>query len=442
MNSIFLVLKREYLTRVKKKTFLLATILTPLIFPAIIFTIVYFATREKESRSDEILVIDESGLFSNVFDITSFQFTYIDEDIEEAKKTFTDKGAFGLLYLPKLDVQPDRINFDDFEFYSKTNASIGSLSSMERAIRGRLEDLKLERSGLDKDVIDNLQVRVNLNPFNITETGESTKSNSKLSFAIGYGTGFLIYMFIFIYGSQIMQSVLDEKTSRIVEVIVSSVRPFNLMLGKVLGVGAVGFTQLLIWFVLIGGLSTAGLTIMSGGGSEVILEAASQQVPAEALEMTEQQQVAADIQEMIASVPVVKILACFLFFFLGAYFLYGAMYAAIGSAVDSIQDAQQFMFPIILPILAAIMSMFFVLEDPNGGLAVTLSLIPFTSPIIMMARIPFGVPDWQLALSMILLVGGFIGTIWMAGRVYRIGILMYGAKVNWKTISKWFTMKV
>lgn len=442
MNSIFLVLKREYLTRVKKKTFLLATILTPLIFPAIIFTIFYFATREKESRSDEILVIDESGLFSNVFDITSFQFTYIDEDIEEAKKTFTDKGAFGLLYLPKLDVQPDRINFDDFEFYSKTNASIGSLSDMERAIRGRLEDLKLERSGLDKEVIDNLQVRVNLNPFNITETGESTKSNSKLSFAIGYGTGFLIYMFIFIYGSQIMQSVLDEKTSRIVEVIVSSVRPFNLMLGKVLGVGAVGFTQLLIWFVLIGGLSTAGLTIMSGGGSEVILEAASQQVPAEALEMTEQQQVAADIQEMIASVPVVKILACFLFFFLGAYFLYGAMYAAIGSAVDSIQDAQQFMFPIILPILAAIMSMFFVLEDPNGGLAVTLSLIPFTSPIIMMARIPFGVPDWQLALSMILLVGGFIGTIWMAGRVYRIGILMYGAKVNWKTISKWFTMKV
>ncbi|MHA7100043.1 ABC-2 type transport system permease protein [Roseivirga pacifica] len=442
MNSIFLVLKREYLTRVKKKSFLLTTILTPLIFPAIIFTIVYFATREKESRSDEILVIDESGLFSNAFDITSFQFTYIDEDVAEAKKNFGDKGAFGLLYLPNVDVQPDKIQFDGFEFYSKTNASMGSLSSMERAIRGRLEDLKLDRSGLDKEVIDNLKVSVSLNSFNITDAGESKKSNSKLSFAIGYGTGFLIYMFIFVYGSQIMQSVLDEKTSRIVEVIVSSVRPFNLMLGKVLGVGAVGFTQLLIWFVLIGVLSTAGLTIMSGGGSDAIMEAASQQVPAEAVEMTQQQVAAAEIQEMIASVPVVKILACFLFFFLGAYFLYGALYAAIGSAVDSIQDAQQFMFPIILPILAAIMSMFFVLEDPNGGLAVTLSLIPFTSPIIMMARIPFGVPDWQLALSMVLLIAGFIGTIWMAGRVYRIGILMYGAKVNWKTISKWFTMKV
>lgn len=446
MNQILLVLKREYLTRVKKKTFLLATILTPLIFPAIILTIVYFATREKESRSEEILVLDQSGLFSEAFDITTYDFQYIEGDLEDAKQTMTDKGAFGLLYIPSFEVSdPAKINYSGFELYTKTNASVSSINRMERSIRNRLESIKLQNSGLDKEVIDNLRVRVNLDSFNLSESGETKKSNSQLSFGIGYATGFLIYMFIFIYGSQIMQSVLDEKTSRIVEVIVSSVRPFNLMMGKVLGVGAVGFTQLLIWFVLIGGLSTAGLTIMAGGGSEAIVEAASQQMPAEAMDavqLTQQQEMVGEIQEMIASVPVVKILACFLFYFLGAYFLYGALYAAIGSAVDSIQDAQQFMFPIILPILAAIMSMFFVLDDPNGGLAVTMSLIPFTSPIIMMARIPFGVPDWQLALSMVLLIAGFVGTIWMAGRVYRVGILMYGAKVNWKAISKWFTMKV
>lgn len=446
MNQIFLVLKREYLTRVKKKTFLLATILTPLIFPALILTIVYFATKEKESRSEEILVLDQSGLFTDAFDVSSFDFQSIEGDLESAKKQMSDQNSFGVLYIPDFEVtDPSKIEYSGFELYTKTNASVSEISRMKRSIRTRLESIKLNNSGLDKELIDNLSVRVDLDSYNLSDSGEAKKSNSQLSYAVGYGTGLLIYMFIFIYGSQIMQSVLDEKTSRIVEVIVSSVRPFNLMMGKVLGVGAVGFTQLLIWFVLIGGLSTAGLSMMAGAGSDVMVEAASNQMPVEAMEaveLTQQQEMVSDIQEMIASVPVVKILICFLFYFLGAYFLYGALYAAIGSAVDSIQDAQQFMFPIILPILAGIMSMFFVLEDPNGGLAVTMSLIPFTSPIIMMARIPFGVPDWQLALSMALLILGFVATIWMAGRVYRVGILMYGAKVNWKTISKWFTMKV
>lgn len=443
MKQIFLVFKREYLTRVKKKSFLLATILTPLIMPLIILTIVYFATKEKDSRSDEILVLDKSGFFDETFDVTSFDFQFIEGDLESAKTEFLDKGAFGLLYIPEVDLSDASVKaFEGFELYSKTNPSINAISRIEGVIRNKLEDIKLEKSGLDPVVIENLQVSVDLSSFNISDSGESTESNSKLSFAIGYGTGFLIYMFIFIYGSQIMQSVLDEKTSRIVEVIISSVRPFQLMMGKVLGVGAVGFTQLLIWFVLIGGLSTLGLSILAGN-SDVMMEAATQQVPGEAMEqLTEQQEMVAEIQGMIASVPVVKILLCFLFYFLGAYFLYGALYAAIGSAVDSIQDASQFMFPIIIPIIGAIMAMFFVLDDPNSGLAVTLSLIPLTSPIIMMARLPFGVPGWELALSMVLLIGGFMGTIWFAGRVYRVGILMHGVKVNYKTIAKWFTMKV
>ena len=440
MNKIFLVLKREYLTRVKKKSFLLATLLTPLVIPTIIFAIAYFATRDKDSGHDEIRVLDQSGYFENVFDVSGYDFTFVTGSLDDQKAKFDDEGAFGLLYIPELDLSDISVSrFEGFEFYSTTNPSFRTLESIERAMERRIEDLKLQRSGLDADVVANLQARVGLDTFNITETGEAKESNSGLSYAIGYGMGFLIYMFIFVYGGQIMQSVLDEKTSRIVEVIVSSVRPFQLMMGKVLGVGAVGFTQLLIWIVLIGGLSTLGMGILSGG-NDVMMEAASQQMPQEA--MSQQQEMAANIQGMIASVPVVKILLCFLFFFLGAYFLYGALYAAVGSAVDSLQDAQQFMFPIIIPIIVSIMAMFFVLEDPNGGLAVTLSMIPLTSPIIMMARIPFGVPDWQLALSMVLLIAGFVGTIYIAGRIYRIGILMYGVKVNWKVMKKWFTMKV
>ena len=440
MKQIFLVLKREYLTRVKKKSFLLATILTPLILPALIFGIAYFATRDKDSRHEEILVLDESGYFAEVFDASGYEFNYTTANLEELKSTFAEKGAFGVLYIPAVDLSDISVRrFDGFQFFSETNASIRTMERLENQIESRLKDLKLQRSGLDHSVIENLQVNANLSTFNITESGEAKESNSGLSFAVGYGTGFLIYMFIFVYGGQIMQSVLDEKTNRIVEVIVSSVRPFQLMMGKVLGVGAVGFTQILIWIVLMATLSTVGISMLSGG-NEVMMEAASQQMPQEA--MTQQQEMAANIQSMIASVPVAKILVCFLFYFLGAYFLYGALYAAVGSAVDSLQDAQQFMFPIIIPIIASIMAMFFVLDDPNGGLAVTLSMIPFTSPIIMMARLPFGVPDWQLALSMILLIGGFIGTIYVAGRIYRIGILMYGVKVNWKIMKKWFTMKV
>ena len=226
MRQIFLVLKREYLTRVKKKSFLLATILTPLVMPAIIIAIVYFAGQEKESRSDKVLVLDESGYFSDAFDVTSFEFEYITGDLESAKKQLLDAGAFGLMYLPKVDLSDASvINYNGFELYSKTNPSVQAMQRLEANIRNTLEDIKLQNSGLDPAVISNLRVRVDLDSFNISESGESQESNAQLSFAVGYGTGFLIYMFIFIYGAQIMQSVLDEKTSRIVEVIISSVRP-------------------------------------------------------------------------------------------------------------------------------------------------------------------------------------------------------------------------
>lgn len=437
MKQIFLVLKREYLTRVKKKSFLLATILTPLIFPALIFGIIYLSSTDSGDIK-QVFVLDESGLFDDKFTDNNYDYKYLNGTLDDAKQTFQDEGAYGLLYIPEIDFSDaSKTRYGDFAFYSATNLGIQVEERFEGQIRKVLEDVKLERSGLDASLIESLKARVDLDTFNLSDTGEAKESNSGLSFGVGYVFGFLIYMFIFIYGSQIMQSVLDEKTSRIVEVIVSSVRPFQLMMGKVLGVGSVGFTQLLIWIVLMVTLTTVGFSAFGPSA-----EAMANGMSPEAMELTGTEAQVMEVQNMLGTIPVTKIVISFLFYFIGAYLLYGALYAAVGSAVDSLQDAQQFMFPIMLPIIVSIVALMMVIQDPHSNMAVWLSMIPFTSPIVMMGRLPFGVPTWQLLLSMALLVGGFIGTIWVAGRIYRVGILMYGVKVNWKTLKVWFTMKV
>jgi len=437
MKQIFLVLKREYMVRVKKRSFLLATILTPLIFPALIATIYYFANRDN-SEVQDVFVLDESGLFEGKLTSDSYNYTFLEGDKDEAKQRFQDEGAYGFLYVPGIDLtDAEKTSYDEFEFYSQTNLGITVEQAFERQLRKVLEDIKLDQSGLDPDVLNSLKANVDLDTFNLSESGEAQESNSGLSLAVGYIFGFLIYMFIFIYGSQIMQSVLDEKTSRIVEVIVSSVRPFQLMMGKVLGVGSVGFTQLIIWIVLMATLATVGFNLVG-----VPAEAMAENMPAEAMELTDTQEMAMNVQNMLSTLPITRIVVSFLFYFLGAYFLYGALYAAVGSAVDSLQDAQQFMFPIIIPLIVSIVALNIVIQDPDSSLAFWLSMIPFTSPVVMMGRIPFGVPLWELLLSMTLLIAGFVAMIWVAGRIYRVGILMYGVKVNWKTLKVWFTMKV
>lgn len=438
MKQIFLVLKREYMVRVKKRSFLLATILTPLLFPALIFGVIYLSNRDSGGEK-EVFVFDESGLYQERLSSSAFSYTFINGGTkEEAIQQYLDQDGHGILLIPEIDLSdPTNTRYSGFEFRSKTNLGINEEGSIKRQLRKVIEDIKLERSGLDPEVLNSLKAQIDFETLSQSEGGEAKKSNSGISLAVGYVTGFLIYMFIFVYGSQIMQSVLDEKTSRIVEVIVSSVRPFQLMMGKVLGVGSVGFTQLLIWIALMATLTTVGFNFLGAPAEQM-----AGNLPPEAMELTDTQEAVANVQEALSTLPIVKIVVSFLFYFLGAYFLYGALYAAVGSAVDSIQDAQQFMFPIILPIIVAIIALMQVIQDPNSTLAVWLSLIPLTSPIVMMARLPFGVPDWQLALSMVLLIFGFIGTIWVAGRIYRVGILMYGVKVNWKTLKVWFTMKV
>lgn len=428
------------MTRVKKKSFLLATILTPLIFPALIALVVFFGSRES-SEVESVYVLDKSGFYNEKFTDDSYSYTYLSGDLEAAKEQFQDEGAYGLLYIPEINFDDASITYyDEFEFYSKSNTGVNIENSFERQLRVVLEQVKLDRSGLDPGVINSLKASVNLNTYNLSDTGEVKESNSNLNLIVGYVFGFLIYMFIFIYGGQIMQSVLDEKTSRIVEVIVSSVRPFQLMMGKVLGIGSVGVTQLLIWVALMTTLTTVGFSIF---GPSASADMVSSQMPAEAaVEMTKTQEQIANIQNLLDSVPIVTIVVSFICYYLGAYFLYGAMYAAIGSAVDSLQDAQQFMFPIMIPLIVSIVSLSMVIQNPDSQLSFWLSMIPFTSPVVMMGRIPFGVPLWELLLSMALLVAGFVFMIWVAGRIYRVGILMYGVKVNWKTLKVWFTTKV
>jgi ABC-2 type transport system permease protein len=291
---------------------------------------------------------------------------------------------------------------------------------------------------VDKELLDKLKTNVDIASVKIDEGGQEKSSNSKVLFGVGMAGGILMYMFIFIYGAQIMQGIIEEKMSKVVEVIVSSVRPFQLMMGKIIGLASVGLLQFLIWIVLISTLSTVVLGYFG-------LQSPQQEM----MQMNEQaQQMAAQgppslqVLNALSQINWPYVIFSFVFYFIGGYLLYGALFAAVGSAVDSPAEAQQFMFPITIPMLISYFGLFtFILEDPHGPISVWLSIIPFTSPIAMMGRIGFGVPDWQLALSMLLLAGGFVLTTWFAARIYRVGILMHGTKVSYRVLAKWFMQK-
>ena len=438
MNNMFLVFEREYLERVKKKSFLIATILTPLLFPLIIGLAIYL-TQVSDDEEKNIEVIDESGLFTETFDFTDMTVTFSDKSLDEARKSVSSGDIYGVLYIPSLDLDDPK----GIQFFSKSNPGLGFLSRFRRPIRDQIEDLKLERLNIEKEVIENLRTSISISTFNVTESGESKKSDSAVASALGYIMAFMIYMFVFIYGSFIMQSVLNEKTSKIVEVIVSSIKPTQLMLGKVLANAAVALTQFAIWILLMTVFTTA-LTAAFGYDPR----AAQQEMMMEQMEQVAAMDANNEVPEAVKgtldtiySLPIGRIVGLFIFYFLGGFLLYGALFAAIGSAVDSIQEAQQFTLPVTLPIILSIILMGAVLANPDSLTSVILTIIPFTSPVLMMARIPFEVPFWQLALSMLLLIGGFIFTLWLAGRIYRVGILTTGSKVTYKTLYKWFTMK-
>lgn len=430
MNKIWLIIHREYLTRVRKKSFIIMSIIGPLLIASLWVIPIWLATRETEERT--INVIDESGYFKNELTETgSLNFIYMQQDISEAKKRLSENESYGLLYIPPINID----NPEGITLFTETNPSIDVISTLEGALKNKIEELKLIRSEIDRETLDNLQADISIDTINLTESGEKAGS-AGVATAIGYISAIMIYFFIFIYGIQILRGVIEEKSNRIVEVIVSSVRPFQLMVGKIIGVGAVGLTQFLIWVIL-------GFAITSVVGASFNIGSTELSDTGPAMEQVQQAEpdLMIEIFQALESINVSLLIFAFLFYFLGAYLMYGSLFAAIGSAVDNDTDAQQFQLPITIPLIFSLIVLSAIIREPDGNLAFWLSIIPLFSPIVMMMRLPFGVPYWELILSMILLVGGFIFTMWLASRIYRIGILMHGAKVNYRILGKWLFMK-
>jgi ABC-2 type transport system permease protein len=436
MGKILLILQREYLVRVKKKSFIIMTILGPLLIGGLYATVIYLAVSEGGSDKRTIAFIDESGLFNNTFE-SGRNLTFIPAatSLEQAKKEVLAEDYYALIYIPEIDINSPQ----GIRMYSKKGISLEVQGTVERALKRAIEDKKLMDAGIDKQILKNIETNVAISTLNLSEDEGEKGSSSGTATAVGFAAAFIIYLSIFIYGVQVMRGVIEEKTNRIVEVIISSIKPFQLMLGKILGIALVGLTQFLIWIIFSLIISTTALSIL---GTDKLqderVKAAMQpnmpagdQVPA----------MVTNFESAISTINFPLILSCFLFYFLGGYLIYSALFAAIGAAADSETDTQQFMFPITIPLILSFVLAQFVIQNPDGSMAFWLSMIPLTSPIIMMVRIPFGVPPIELVASMVFLLGGFLGITWVAARIYRVGILMYGKKVNYKELAKWVLYK-
>ena len=407
------------------------TFLSPLILVGV-FALVAYLTNVNSDTVRTIHVLDESGLFLESFSSTQqLQYKLIfDADLEEAKATAESENVYGLLYIPKngdLDALAEQITF-----YSHDSPSFSVIGSLNRTLEQRLNTLKLRDAGIDSQIIQDLRVRVAM--AQETFAGKETSEiGSGLKLAFGAFAGYLLFMFIIIYGNMIMRSVIEEKSSRVIEVIVSSVKPRALLLGKIFGTTLAGITQFLIWVVLIGILSTVVSSIFGVDPSSV---SASQQAVVSGGDST--QQIMVQLFAEIQSLEFLNLIIMFVLFFIGGYLLYASLYAAIGAAVDSETDTQQFMLPILMPLMLAVyVGAFTVIENPHGSVSQIFSYIPFTSPVVMLMRIPFGVPLWQQLISVGLVFLTFLGTVWFAAKIYRVGILMYGKKPTYKELFKW-----
>lgn len=446
MKTIILILKREYLVRVKKKSFIVMTILTPILMSAIWILPVYLATRNTDQK--KVQVIDDSDRFGNVFKSTDeLAFSVTAQPIETAKKNFPKSGYDVLVHIPATIMDDPKA----LKLYAEKNVSLGVQNGIENAVEQEIENQKLISAGIDRKVLESTKVKVSANTYNLSDEGEKDSSSGAATI-LGYFFAAAIYFTIFLYGAQVMRGVLEEKTNRIVEVIISSVKPFQLMAGKILGVGLVGLTQFLLWILLTIGLSTALSAIMGGDNmAQKRLEQAAVDrtatpgstnltpvSPAEAqVKKAAQADMLTKVKNAVGTLDWTLLLICFGIYFVGGYLLYSALFAAVGAAVDNETDVQQFMLPITIPLILGFIIAQFVVREPDGPIAFWFSMIPLTSPIVMMVRVPFGVPIWEIALSVVLLIGGFIGISWIAARIYRVGILMYGKKPSYAELAKW-----
>ena len=441
MNKILLVLQREYLVRVKKKSFIIMTLLGPLLFGSLMVGPVLVAKYAKDDSVKTIGVVDETGKFFNKLpEKETIKFRYLQNTtLEKARSNFGKDSLYGVLYIP---AQADSMGFG-VSLFSEDQPNIELKNHIENSIGKEIERGKLAAYNIaDIDVIlKKVKTDVSIRTIQWNEDGTEKESSTEMAMGIAYISGFAIYMFIFLFGAQVMRGVIEEKTSRIVEVIISSVKPFQLMMGKILGIAAVGLTQLLVWVVLTSAIFMVAKSVMmpdsvdSAQIQSTIAQSQAGPMAGDAAGMDPSK--VEGIFNMIGSANLPYIIVCFFFFFIGGYLLYAAMFAAIGAAVDNETESQQFMLPVTIPLVLAIVIMMSTFQDPNSSLSFWFSIIPFTSPIIMMARIPFGVPGWELALSAVLLVATFVAMTWLSGKIYRVGILMYGKKTSWKEIWKW-----
>jgi ABC-2 type transport system permease protein len=448
MKNILLIIQREYLARVRKKSFIIMTILGPLLIGAMYAVVIFAAISSIDQK--QILVKDESGLFKGKFKSSEeFVFNFSEDNVDKLKSQLGKDKKDALVIIPE-NIMSEGAGV---KIFAQKGVSLELQNKVEGAIEKEIETIKLTEAGITKSVLESAKMNVKSETLSLSE-GSEKKSSAAAASIVGGISAFLIYLAVFIYGAQVMRGITEEKTSRIVEVIISSVKPFQLLIGKIVGVALVGLTQFGLWIVLSAGVIFFGQKVIGekmAATQNAITQAQMASLPPEAQEMAKKNMKMgsgmgaisgiSEVFDALETLPVATIIISFLFYFLGGYLLYSALFGAVGAAVDSDTDTQQFMMPITIPIIAAFMMAQFVIRDPNSNLAIWTSMIPFTSPIIMMVRIPFGVPVWQIIISVILLIGGFVFTTWLAARIYRVGILMYGKKVTWKELGKWLFYK-
>ncbi len=425
MNKITLILSREYFIRVKKKSFLVTTLVVPVIIMIFYAGIIYISM-SGSSEKQHIAVLDEANLFNQKADTSdnALIFKFIKNETEQSfLKKYKEQGFQSFLYIPI-----DTSHKKKYTLHSQSAVNLSAIESIEKIINNTIRTQKLIDNGIDPVEFNKINSSVSLENTIDTEEG-SRKGFAEISYAVSLGCGFLIYIMMLMYGTQVMRSVSEEKTNRIAEVIISSVRPFQLMMGKILGIGAVGLTQFAIWIVLILAMQMA---------VPLIFPDLMQQLNNTANSNTESMSMLASTMQGISSLPLAKIVLSFFFYFLGGYLTYASIFAAVGSVVsEDQQDSQQLVAPVLMPIILGFAIMMKAVDDPNSTLAIVGSIFPLTSPIVMMGRITYEIPYWQLALSMLLLVCSFIFFTWVTGKIYRIGILMYGKKPSWKEMIKW-----
>jgi ABC-2 type transport system permease protein len=447
MNKVSVIIKREYLTRVRKKSFIIMTILAPLMMAALIVVMPLMMLSGDKDFKKIAIIEDQTTEFKGVIpDTKDVDFEYLtDTKIDDLKNNFDKAGYYAVLYIsPKVLNSPI--------IYSKKQPAIGLLDHISNSMEKEIEKNKLKEYNIEN--LDSIlkQIRTQVKPVTklVDEAGVTTETSTGISMALAYIGGFLMYMLVFMFGAQVMRGVIEEKTSRVVEVIVSSVKPAQLMMGKIIGIALVGLTQFMIWIILTMGtvaivkttvLKETDMTEMTQSMTKSVMEGS--QIQAQVPAVKGSTQMSPELAQLSKFFDNARnqnwplIIFSFIFYFITGYLLYASVFAAIGSAVDNETETQQFMLPVTIPILLGLMVAMGTMQNPESAVAFWFSLIPLTSPIVMMARIPFGVPAWQIILSMALMVVTFLAFVWMAAKIYRTGILMYGKKASWKEMWKW-----